>query len=63
LRNNFETTDTCDKRLQDFYVHVDYEAAVFSERVVMRVVNSTTVQIEIDVEIEFDQKEGLRSEE
>ncbi len=31
LRNNFGTTDTCDKRLQDFYVHVDFEAAVFSE--------------------------------
>jgi hypothetical protein len=32
-------------------------------RVLERVVNTTTVQIEIDVEIEFDQKEGLRSEE
>ena len=32
-------------------------------RVLERVVNSTTVQIEIDVEIESDHKEGLRSEE
>ncbi len=32
-------------------------------RVLERVANTTTVQIEIDVEIESDQKEGLRSEE